>query len=271
MAGFLPASEGDLLRSRPGSNRPGVFPPGALLAEEKIVYETRPRLMGLHPALVLAPLPFAFLFGAAIVVGVAQGVGGTGFAIAGVIVVLLILSPALYGVYDWRRTAYVITDQRVAVRSGDSYETATFEMVRNVSLAPDSSKVVFELLPPPDAPPRAGFRLSRKSRLVWVGLEGAPAVASFGQSAIEYLPTPKSAAAPSAESRRVVDVQHGRVCVLRRVGRPLLGERVGPAVPEMLGVPHGRAERTLGPADRWGRPRSRFARLGGGDRQRTLY
>jgi hypothetical protein len=186
VAGSLPASEGDLLRSRPGSNRPGVFPPGALLAEEKIVYETRPRLMGLHPALVLAPLPFAFLFGAAIVVGVAQGVGGTGFAIAGVIVVLLILSPALYGVYDWRRTAYVITDQRVAVRSGDSYETATFEMVRNVSLAPDSSKVVFELLPPPDAPPRAGFRLSRKSRLVWVGLEGAPAVASFGQSAIEY-------------------------------------------------------------------------------------
>ncbi|MDE1837712.1 MAG: hypothetical protein KGJ23_14005, partial [Euryarchaeota archaeon] len=42
MAGFLPASEQDLQRMVPGSNRAGAFPRDSLLGEERVLFEARP-------------------------------------------------------------------------------------------------------------------------------------------------------------------------------------------------------------------------------------
>jgi hypothetical protein len=185
VAGFLPASEGELQRAQPGSNRPGVFPREALLGAEKVVYETRPGLFALHPYLIVLPMPLDILIALAIGVGFAEGQGGVSLAGGGSLILLVLLLPFFYALYDWRRSAYAITDQRVVTRSGDDYQTVTFDTVRSVSLRGKSSTVVFELVPPPGEP-GGGFLAARRTRMTWKGLRGAGAVASYAQSAVEF-------------------------------------------------------------------------------------
>jgi hypothetical protein len=185
VAGFLPGSEGDLQQAQPGSNQPGVFPREALLGAEKVVYEARPRLFALHPYLIALPLPVIALIALAIVAGFAEGQGGIGLVGGGTFVLLPLLFPVLYAVYDARRSAYAITDQRLIVRSGDDYQSATFDTVRRVTLRTKSSTVDFDLVPPPGGP-TGGFLVARKTRMTWKGLRGAAAVASFAQSAVEF-------------------------------------------------------------------------------------
>jgi hypothetical protein len=185
VAGYLPANETDLSRSQPPSNRPGSFPATALLGQEKVIYETRPTLMGQHPVLVIAPLPLIVLFALVGVVGVVEMgwqpdlIGGLGF------VEFIFFVPIIYALVSWRQTSYALTDQRVLKRSGESFETATYDDVQGVTMTPKSSKLVFELTPlAPGA--ASGLFGGRGRKIVWTAVPGAPAVVSFAQSAAMF-------------------------------------------------------------------------------------
>jgi len=183
VAGYLPASEADLYRSRPGSNRPGAFPPTSLLGAEKVIYEARPRLLALHPILIIAPMPFILLLLLVGIVGVAEGLPGIAFALGAIgFFVFLLLIPVLYAVYSWNRSAYALTDQRVLAAHGDSYDSAPYDQVENVALAPGSSKIVFQLVPLPGMLPAQ----ARKRVLVWAAVPGAPGVAAYAKSAARF-------------------------------------------------------------------------------------
>ncbi|MGD0258157.1 MAG: hypothetical protein ABSB90_09825 [Thermoplasmata archaeon] len=185
VAGYLPRSEGELARSLPGSNRLGIFPRSALLGEEKVVYETRPTFFGLRLLSFWIPLPVVALLilvviDAAFLPDPAFGVAATG------IFTFLFAIPMLYAVNYWRTTAYALTDQRVIVSEGNSFQSATYDRVTDVTMGKGSSRLVFSLVPdtPPGTPPgRAGRKVPT---LLWKGVPGAPAVASFAKSALQF-------------------------------------------------------------------------------------
>ena len=185
MGGYLPASESDLSMGRPANNRPGAFPASALLGHERVLYETRPRLLGLHAVLVIVPIPFVLLFVLVVVAGSVQ-MGFDGATVGGgTFVVLLLLIPVAYAVSDWTRSSYALTDQRVLARRGEAYQSATYDEIQEVTMKPGSSKVIFELTSTAPGQPRGLFASSTR-RIVWPATPGAPAVASFAQSATEF-------------------------------------------------------------------------------------
>jgi hypothetical protein len=170
---------------RPGNNHPGVFPASSLLGHEKVLYETRPGLIGLHGVLVIAPMPFVLLIVLAVVAGLVQ-MGFQGDLIGGgTFIALILLIPVAYAVSDWRRSSYALTDQRVLSRRGDSYQSATYDEVEEVTMKPGSSKVIFRLTPLAPGQPRGLFSGSGR-QILWPATPGAPAVASFAQSASEF-------------------------------------------------------------------------------------
>ncbi len=110
----------------------------------------------------------------------AFGVAATG------IFTFLFAIPMLYAVNYWRTTAYALTDQRVIVSEGNSFQSATYDRVTDVTMGKGSSRLVFSLVPdtPPGTPPgRAGRKVPT---LLWKGVPGAPAVASYAKSALQF-------------------------------------------------------------------------------------
>lgn len=185
MAGYLPRSEGELYRARPGSNRPGSFPPSALLGAEKIVYETRPTLIGMQPLLFWAGVPVLVFFGLIAVVG-AFSLGSSGAAVATLVFVLLIaFAPLLVAVGRWRRSGYAITDQRVVTRTGDTFDSVPLVRVSTIRLGRKSSTLVFELTPD-TADAHSGLFGHRPPVLEWKGVPGAPGVATYANSAVRF-------------------------------------------------------------------------------------
>jgi len=180
VAAVLPSSEGELARMVPAANRPGSFPEGDLAAGEKIIFETRPRFIGLHPALFYGSLPFVLFFGLIASLGIYQ-VGIETFGPAAAFVMILVLIPDLYCAYSWSHTSYVVTNQRVMSQSGDSVTAAGFDEIQRVDLA--SSGVVFELTPSRTDP---GSEPGRPRTLRWVAVPNAPAVVPFLQSAVAF-------------------------------------------------------------------------------------
>ncbi len=185
MAGFLPASESDLYRSRPFAEQTGVFPNSALLGQEKILFEARPSLFALHPLLIAVPLPFLFLFTAAGLYDAAAAHWDPLFTSIMAFLLFLIALPILYAVSSWRRRAYALTDQRVLARNGDAFDIATYDDVQDVTMKPGTSKIIFELTPPPPGQAMGLFG-PRTRRLIWTAVPGAPSVASFAKSAAAF-------------------------------------------------------------------------------------
>jgi len=184
VAGYLPRSEGQLFLSRPGSNREGVFPRSALLGAEKVLFETRPGMIALHPALFWGGLPIVILFLLVAAAGFSQGgLGAIGVA-SMVIVLLIALAPLLIVFGLWHRTSYALTDQRVVACRGDTFDSVPLERISAVQMDPGSSTIVFQFA---DNRPEhdLGF-LERKPAVVWKGVPGAPAVATYASSAVRY-------------------------------------------------------------------------------------
>ena len=185
MAGYLPRSELELFRSRPGSNQPGVFPPTALLGQEKIVYEARPALRALSPVLFWVGIALLVFFSLIALVGMSsEGVDASGI---GALIFLEVLAaiPLLIAVSRWWRTSYAITDQRVVAQRGDTFDSVPLTRVRWVRLGRASSTVVFELIP--DANDPRPHTLGPKSPMLeWQGVFGAPGVATYANSAVRY-------------------------------------------------------------------------------------
>jgi hypothetical protein len=185
VAGYLPHSEGELFRARPGTNRDGVFPPSALLGEEKIIYETRARIIGLHPVFFWTSAVFLAFMGLVASFGVTQLGGGAAEYGALGFVLLLGLGPFLVVVGLGRRTSYAITDQRVVSRVGDTYDSVPLARVEGVRIGRGSSTIVFNLAPDP-SDPRHRILGSRPPTLEWKGIPGAPGVATYANSAVKF-------------------------------------------------------------------------------------
>lgn len=186
MSGYLPSSEQELQRLQPFSNDRGALPPESLLGGEKVIFEAHPRVLGLHPILFWAPIPFVVLLLAVVVWGAITQLNGLAVAVIAVVVFVLPLSvPTLYAISSARRTTYALTDQRVLTRAGDDYVSVTYDQVEGVATVPRSSKVVFALR---SAPVTTGSsrRASKPKTLVWRAVRGAPAVAAYASSASRF-------------------------------------------------------------------------------------
>lgn len=175
----LAGSENDLFLSRPGSNQEGCFPRAALVGDERVLFEARPRLLARHRRIIFASLPFVIFFGLVLAVAVAQF--GPNPAALGLFVFLefLTLIPILYAISSWRATSYALTNKRVLVRAGDDYHTATLDQVREVSVKPGSDTVLFDIV----RGYSPGTGQAQIEQMVWSGTPGAPGVAVFAQRA----------------------------------------------------------------------------------------
>lgn len=186
MSGYLPQSESELQRAQPSSNERGALPSEALLGSEKVIYETHPRILRLHPILFWTPLPFVVLLGLVLVLGVLTEPNGLVISVVGVFVFLLpVASPTIYAIYSARRTTYALTDQRTLTRSGENFVSVTYDQIVAVTAPPKSSKVVFSLRPQ-DGKTSAPKGRSAPPTMVWKAVPGAPAVAAYASSATRF-------------------------------------------------------------------------------------
>jgi len=185
VAGYLPQSENDLFLARPGSNRDGAFPRSALLGDEKVLFEASPSVIALHPVVFWCGVVWAAFW---VLIG---GYGSTTGPIAAVgalvgFCVIVGLLPVLIVVASGRRTSYALTDQRVATRSGDSFDTVPLARVSGVRLGRKSSTVVFDLVPDPSEGRRRFLFGGESPVLEWRAVPGAPGVATFANSAVRF-------------------------------------------------------------------------------------
>ncbi len=169
-----------MVAARPGSNQPGVFPRKALAPSEAVLFETRPALLAEHRWAIGIPAGIILLFGVVLLSDVASGqgsialFGGFGFLLG------ILLLPILFAVVRWLGTAYALTDQRVLVVRGGEYTTAAYGELQGVTIAPNSTNLVFEPAPGPARPSPA------RDRLVWSSVPYAPAIVIFAESVIQF-------------------------------------------------------------------------------------
>jgi hypothetical protein len=208
------------------------------------VYETRPTFFGLRLLSFWIPLPVVALLilvviDAAFLPDPAFGVAATG------IFTFLFAIPMLYAVNYWRTTAYALTDQRVIVSEGNSFQSATYDRVTDVTMGKGSSRLVFSLVPdtPPGTPSGPGGPKGPHPPV-----EGGPGSARgrfLRQERAPVLSTPPAAAAPPPEPGRLLLGGPGR---LRVLCGPHLGQHVAtgkPALSTLRRPHHGRSVRNV--------------------------
>ncbi len=182
MSGFLPQSETELQRSRPGSNRPGSLPQTALLGAEKVVYEDHPRALSLHPVAFWVTLPIFVFF--ALLVAVAGSTPQPGGAEETIgLAIFLVVPPGavlLWAVGSTRSTTYALTDQRVVLRSGSEVVSLPYSEVGEIAVK-GKSKVIIST-----KSTAASTARGQRSSMVWRGVRSAPSVVSYAQSATQF-------------------------------------------------------------------------------------
>lgn len=182
VSGYLPQSESELEHARPVSNIPGALPPESVLYGEKIIYETRPRALSVHPVAIWVSIVF---LGFVVLLDVVGGTGN-GYGLPTLLTLGLVLGFPELVILAWalgsaRRTSYALTDQRVILRKGNDFVSAPYQQISRVDTKPKSSTVVFQLAPAPGS----GTPTPVKP-IVWQGVRGAPAVAAYAMSATRY-------------------------------------------------------------------------------------
>ncbi len=183
MSGFLPQSESELQHARPVSNSPGALPREAVLYGEKVIYETRPRVLSIHPiACWISMVYLAFVVVLIVVGGLAGGNGLPALVGVGLFLGVPGLIVLAWAVSSARGTTYALTDQRAIVRKGDDFTSVAYQQIQQVEAKSKSSTVVFQLLPPP---PGAVAPTALKP-VLWRGVRGAPAVAAYAMSATRF-------------------------------------------------------------------------------------
>jgi len=174
----VPKTEAELLTGLPASNRPGAFPRNLLSPGERVLYETRPTFVGLYlgRTIVLALLLLFMLF-----ISIELVTNPAGWFFVAVLLLLIV-----YYMEVWQRTAYALTDLRVARVSGlrrSDFLDAAYDQVQNLSLRPGLSGGIRFDATPPHAP--GGVIAGRKysKTINWRALPEPPVVYGYVQRA----------------------------------------------------------------------------------------
>jgi hypothetical protein len=185
VSGYLPQSETELQHARPVSNEPGALPREAILYNERVIYESHPRGLSVHPVAFWVSVAVVAFF---LLIGVVGSIGGdTSLGIAVAIVLFFsfpFLIVILWVFYSARQTTYALTDQRVILRRGDDFSSYPYTQVSAVESESRSSKVIVLLASPDHATPGAGS--FPPPPMTWKGVRGAPAVAAYAMSATRF-------------------------------------------------------------------------------------
>lgn len=173
-----PQTEADLLTVLPRTNRPGVFPRELLAPGERVLFETRPSLLGLYWGRFVVLALLLLLFGY-----VAAGLPANpfGWFVLAVVTILIV-----YYVLKWRSTAYALTHRRVLSVSGvrqPELMDALFRQIQNLRNEPGiSGGVKFDATPPEAPTRRLGGRKYAKT-IFWRALPDSAGIYSFVQQA----------------------------------------------------------------------------------------
>jgi hypothetical protein len=172
-----PLTETDLLLNLPPTNQPGVFPRGLLTGDERVLFETRPSLVGLYWGRLTILLLWARLFIAATIGAPGLDSNPAAYLFDGLPLVIV----GIY-VFLWRQTAYACTDRRVLRLSGlrqTDFLDATYDHVRNPTLVSGfSGGIKFDATPPLAPPPLIRGKKVAKA-IYWNALTDAPRVYTF--------------------------------------------------------------------------------------------
>jgi len=173
-----PKTEAVLLLSLPPSNLPGVFPRDLLTGDERILYETRPSLLGLYVGRMIVLALFLLLF---IYATVGLPLNPATWFFDAVFLGLLV-----YLVLLWRASAYAISDRRVLKLGGirrTDFLDATYDQVQNLRLESGFSGGIKFDATPPHAP--TGLLSGRKyaKTIYWRALPNPPQVLTYVQQA----------------------------------------------------------------------------------------
>lgn len=177
-AAEVPKTESTLLLELPSSNDPGVFPRGLLPGGERVLFETRPSLVGLYIGrlVLLGLLLFVWIN---VSLEIVTNPAGWFF-------VALTLFAIIYYILLWRSTAYALTDLRVIRLSGlrrSNFIDAQYDQVQNLSLEPGFSGGIKFDATPPRAPSRLLVGRKYAKTVYWNALPEAARVYNFVQKA----------------------------------------------------------------------------------------
>lgn len=183
--GLPPTSEAGLLQRRPSSDRPGAFPREYLLAQERVLFETRPSLVHLYGGrLALLVVWCLFLVAAALT---PAGQQDPSFWVFAGLVGFLPLGLTMVAGY---RYSYAITTERVLACHGlvfRSVASARIAEIQNLLVGGGlTDKFRFVVVGPPGL--RAGGSWLHPPRaVVWKSVTQAPQVYAYLQDVFRFL------------------------------------------------------------------------------------
>ncbi|HKV90281.1 MAG TPA: hypothetical protein VJQ43_03685, partial [Thermoplasmata archaeon] len=176
-----PTSETELLLRRPTAFRQDAFPRQWLLADERVLYETRPGLLSRYwGRLTIASLWALLWIGAGTQPGVASQASYWG--VAG----FLAIPPLLWIFLGWRGRAIALTDRRVLATKGAvsrTLESATYDEVQRLTVGSSSTDDITFHLGAAGAVGRRAAASGRPSKLVWPDVQMAQQVYQYVQDA----------------------------------------------------------------------------------------
>jgi hypothetical protein len=176
-----PKTETDLLLNLPPTNQPGVFPRRLLTGDERVLFETRPSLLGLYWGRLTIIAIWVLLFAAATAATPSLQTNPAGWFFIGFPVVI-----AIVYVLIWQKTAYALTSRRVLRLSGlrqTDFADASYDQVEGLTLVSGTSGGIKFDATPPNAPSRViGGRKYAKT-IYWNALPESPRVYTFIQQA----------------------------------------------------------------------------------------
>jgi hypothetical protein len=173
----------------PPTNRPDTFPRESLLGDERVIFETRPKMARWQWVCIVWGA-FMYLLWGAVALSLPV-VGATAIRIIALVIVVL-LAGTLFGfpiwiaLWVWRRRAYAMTNQRVIAQVGENTESLSWTLVGEVRFEPKRSKVKFLSVPAPPGSVAPALESQRVPQIVWLRTPGGAAVAAFGTSAQFY-------------------------------------------------------------------------------------
>jgi hypothetical protein len=179
-----PASETELLQRRPASFRADSFPRHWLSADERILFETRPGVLGLYWGRLTIAILWALLFVGTALSPTTQD--QTSFA---EVAVVFAVPPFVAIFFAWRGYAYALTDRRVLATSGmisRSLEYARYDEVQGLTVGTSVTDDIRFALGAPGTAPKGRAAAGRPKKIVWKSVSLAPQVYEFVQDAFRF-------------------------------------------------------------------------------------
>jgi hypothetical protein len=176
-----PTTETELLQRRPISFRQDAFPRKWITADERVLFETRPSLLGIYWGRLALFLGFAtLLLVDATYPMYLYSAGYWGFE------AFLFLVPTGVVYLAWRGRAYALTNQRVLETSGlvsPTVEYARYDEVQNLTVGTGATGDLRFELGAPGGSKVGRAAAGRPKKVVWRSVPMAPQVYEFVQDA----------------------------------------------------------------------------------------